>query len=133
MNNYIGFMTTIGAILFSIALIMIAKLLFQILFIRYNFKKLRMNTEFVDDISYSEFEELCFDISDLLHYSIGSFEIVDCRNEHYCILRIKKDYYFFDGNYFYKVFDDKEMLEDRLFEEFEKYSKKLNLSKNWEV
>lgn len=133
MKIFIGFLTTISAILLSIALIMLLDFLFQSRFIRKNYIKLRMNTEFVDDISYEEFENLYFNISDLLHYNVGSFEIVDCWNKHYCIVRIKKDYYFFDNYNFYKIFDEKVMLEDRLFEEFKKYNKKLNLLKKQKV
>lgn len=133
MNIFIGIITTICVILLSFVLIILIDLMFQFSFIRNNYKKLRLNTEFTDDISYEDFEELYFDISKLLHYCVGSFEIVDCWNEHYCIIRIKKDYYFFDENNFYKVFDEKEILEDRLFEEFKKYNKKLNLFKKQKV
>lgn len=125
MNTIITVLSTLSLVVSFILLGLLIVQIYNILFVKRNFKELKFKDSIVYD--YEIFEDAYYSICKLYNFEVGDFKIVDF-DSNYCVITIKNKYFQIDGDNMKYLYSQQDIIEERLCDTYlEYYSERENI------
>ena len=125
MNTIITVLSTLSLVAFFILLGLLIIQIYNILFVKKNFKELKFKDSIVYD--YDVFEDAYYSICKLYSFKVGDFKIVDF-DVNYCVITIGNKYFQIDGDNMKYLYSQYDIIEEKLCDLYlDYYSERENI------